>query len=290
MARKILVRDGELTEIVRTNHPSWFHLPDAARADVNSHLAKLTPLLREISRQAVTGRCGQCLELSIYRALCAQPDVQYLGRFLDFDPTVPTRPKKLYRKEEPPRHFGNQAIQGEHRLDFLYLHPTAGLAGFEAKNLREWLYPHGNDVKRLLLKCVALNCVPVLVARRLPRVTSEVLETCGVILHQTLNQLYCVADKDLAGNAMRQDLLGFDDIRVGDKPDARLLCFIGTTLPEVLPVARTRFEKFKDLLAAYAHGKIQYTEFAGRVLLRAAGKEEADWEDDSQDHPHDDYY
>ena len=290
MARKVLVRDGELeSKALWANGPLSFYLPDAPPAEVDSHLATLASLLRAISRQPVTGRRGQCLELSIYRALCAQPDVQYLGRFLDFDPTVPTRPKKLYRKEEPPRHIGNHAMQGELRLDFLYLHPTAGSAGLEAKNVREWLYPHGDDIKGLLFKCVALDCVPVLVARRFPRVTVKVLEMCGVVLHQTLNQLYHVADKGLAGRAMRQDLLGFDDIRVGDEPDAQLLRFIGTTLPEVLPDARTRFDKFKDLLAAYAGEKIQYSEFAGRVRLRAAGKDEADWEDADQDHPDDNY-
>ena len=112
---------------------------------------------------------------------------------------------------------------------------------------------------------------------------------CGVVLHQTLNQRYHAADKDLAGRAMRQDLLGFDDIRVGDEPGDPLLRFIDTTLPEVLPDARTRFDKFKDLLAAYAHGVIQYPEFDGRVRLRAAGKEEIGWEDDDPDHPDDNH-
>lgn len=290
-ARKILVRDSELeTKILRANDPPWFYLPDARPADVDSHLATLAPLLQEISRQAVTGRRGQCLELAIFRALRAQPDAQYLGRFLEFDPTAPTRPKKLYSKEEPPSHIGNRAISAKRPLDFLYQHPAAGFAGIEAKNVREWLYPGGEEVKALLYKCVSLDCVPVLVARRFPRSTFEILGLCGVVLHQTLNQLYHFADKDLADRAMRQDSLDFDDIRVGDKPDARLLRFIGTTLPEVLPCARARFDKFKDLLACYASREMQYFEFSGRVRLRAAGKEEADWEDADQGNPDDNYY
>ena len=289
MARKTLVRDGELEQIVRTNAPSWFHLPDADPNNVKARLDILAPLLRELSRQAVARRRGQCLELAIYRALGAQPDAYYFGRFLDFDPSVPKRTRKLYRKKEPPTYIGNRAIPGERPLDFLYLHRAAGFAGVEAKNVRGWLYPSGDEVKGLLFKCVALDCVPVLVARRFPRVTIEVLGMCGVVLHQTLNQLYHVADKNLADRAMRQDSVGFDDIRVGDEPDACLLRFIGTTLTEVLPDARTRFDNFKDLLARYADGGIQYPEFAGRVRRRAAGKEEGDWEDDDQDHPYDNY-
>ena len=287
MARKTLIRDGELIEIVRANDPSWFHLPDAPPMDVQVRIATLAAVLRELSRQAISRRRGQCLELAIYRALCAQPEARYFGRFPDFDPSVSKRENR-YRKEEPPSYIGDRAIPGERQLDFLYLHRTAGFAGVEAKNIREWIYPGADEIKELLVKCIALDCVPVLMARRLPRATIEVLGECGVILHQTLNQLYHVIDKDLADRAKRQASLGFDDIRVGDEPDARLLSFIGTILPELLPGARTRFDKYQDLLAAYADGEIHYLEFAGRVRRRAAGKKEAGWEDDDQDHPNDD--
>lgn len=290
MARKTLVRDGELKQIARPNQPSWFYLPDAPLTDVEARLTTLTPVFRALNRADVTRRRGQCLELALYRALGDQPDAYYLGRFPDFDPSTPKRTKRPYRKDEPPLHIGNRAIPGDRPLDFLYLHRAAGFAGIEAKNVREWLYPGGAEVKGLLFKCVALDCVPILVARRFPRVTFEILGMCGVVLHQTLNQLYHVADQDLADRVMRQDLLGFDDIRVGDEPDDPLLRFIGTALPEVLPDARERFDQFKDLLARYTDGDIQYYEFAGRVRRRAAGEDEADWEDDHQDHPDDNYY
>ena len=257
--------------------------------DVQARLATLAPVLRELSRSDVSRRRGQCLELAIYRALGAQPDARYFGRFPDFDPSVSKR-RNRYRKEEPPSYIGDRAIPGARPLDFLYLHRTAGFAGVEAKNVREWIYPVGDQIKGFLVKCVALDCVPILVARRFPRATFDVLGECGVILHQTLNQLYHVNDKGLADRAKRQDSLGFDDIQVGDEPDARLLSFIGTTLPELLPDARTRFDQYQDLLVAYADGGIHYREFAGRVRRRAAGKEEADWEDDDQDHPNDNYY
>ena len=276
MARKTLVRDGDLVEIVGTNDdPSWFHLPDALETGVQARLATLRRVLRALSKPAVSDRRGQCLELAIFRALGAQSNAPYFGRFPDFDPSV-SRRKNLYSKEEPPSHIGGRAIPGAGPLDFLYLHRTAGFAGVEAKNIREWIYPGRDEIKELLVKCVALDCVPILVARRLPRATLDVLGAAGVILHQTRNQLYHLADEDLAVRAKRQDLLGFNDIQVGDEPDARLLSFIGTTLPEVLPDARTRFDKHKDLLAAYADGEIHYLEFAGRVRRRAAGMEGAD--------------
>lgn len=292
MARKTLVRDGELEEKTpRTSQPRWYFLPDAPPDEVQARLATLVPRLQEVSRSDVMRRRGQCLELAIYRALCATPDAHYFfGQFRDFDPSDPKRTKNLYRKEEPPRHIGNRAIPGDGRLDFLYMHPAAGPAGVEAKNGRRWHYPNGDVIRELLIKCIALDCVPILVARRLPRVASEVLGTCGVVLHQTRNQLYHAADKDIAYRAKAQDSLGYDDIRVGDEPDAGLLRFIGVTLPKVLPDARTRFNKFKDLLARYTDRKIQFDEFAGRVQCRAAGRDEDHWADDDQNQPDHYYY
>lgn len=287
MARKTLIRDGELREwrTDRANDPMWFYLPNASLTDVESHIDRLSDVLRGLARQAVKKRRGQCLELAIYRALLRQQRGEYFGQFPNFDPTDLERPNKLYRKEEPPSHIGNRAIPGERPLDFLYMHDSAGFGGIEAKNVRQWLYPDHADIRGFLVKCVALDCVPVLVARRLPGVTIEVLGSSGVVIHQTLNQLYCVADKDLAESAMRQDSLGFDDIRIGDEPDAALSHFIGTKLDNELPVARKRFDKFKDLLTRYAYEKIQYPEFVGRVRLRAAGKDDTAWKNDDQDHP-----
>ncbi len=285
-ARKTLVRNGDLVEIRRTNAPLWFHLPDAPRTDVKARLSILKPVLRDLSSDSVSKRRGQCLELAIFRALSAQSNARYFGRFRDFDPSFSERADS-YRKEEPPAYIGDRAIPGGRLLDFLYLHRTAEFAGIEAKSLRRWIYPDADEIKELLVKCVALDCVPILVARRFPRATFEVLGECGVILHQTLNQLYHIADKDLVGRVVREDSFGFNDIQVGDEPDARLLSFFSTTLPKQFPDARARFDKYQDLLAAYAGGGIQYLEFAGRVRRRSAGKEEADWEDDDQNHPND---
>jgi hypothetical protein len=83
-------------------------------------------------------------------------------------------------------------IGGDRRLDFLVRHPTAtaGWAGIEAKNIRAWMYPDRKEVIDLLSKCLALDVVPVLIARRIQFST---LNACGVIVHQTYNQLFPTA-------------------------------------------------------------------------------------------------
>ena len=69
-------------------------------------------------------------------------------------------------------------------------------------------------------------------------------------------------------------LLGYHDVRVGNEPDARLLRFIHTNLPTLLPKARVQFDSFKDLLCGYASGEHSYKSFAARVKRRLRGEPE----------------
>jgi hypothetical protein len=105
-----------------------------------------------------------------------------------------------------------------------------------------------------------------------------VLNRCGLIIHQTYNQLLPAAEEALAAQARRKDLLGYHDIRVGNQPDDRLRRFITHSLPAVLADMRPRWEAYSDLLEHYARGRIDYTEFAARVRRREAGEiEDNDW-------------
>lgn len=130
-------------------------------------------------------------------------------------------------------------------------------------------------------KAVALDCVPVLIGRRIPFVTFKVLNPCGVVIHQTYNQFLPASAADLASKASDKRLLGYHDIRVGNAPDERLLKFIGTNLPSALPEARTRFDEYKDLTEGFATGDMSYKEFAARVRRRTKGSnEDSDWDEE----------
>ena len=108
-----------------------------------------------------------------------------------------------------------------------------------------------------------------MIARRIAYVTFSVQSLCGLIFHQNYNQLFPNADATLAEKARHKKLLGYHDIRVGNEPDKRLSLFLGTNLPKVLPVARDRFEIFKDLLTEYSTRQIHYDAFAAIVATRA---------------------
>src|SRR5208282_696413 len=136
---------------------------------------------------------------------------EFQGRFRDL---TAHDDSFLYRKEEPPQHIGANELRGEERLDFLVRHSRAGYLGIECKNTRPWLYPHDTDVREALVKCLALDVVPVIIARRIPFVSFKILSTCGVIMHETYNQLLPNADAALAARAKDKKLLGFHDIRL----------------------------------------------------------------------------
>jgi hypothetical protein len=146
----------------------------------------------------------------------------------------------------------------------------------EVKNTRGWIYPNSDEIKEMLLKCCALNVVPALIARRIHYSTFSVLHPCGVVLHQTYNQLYPNSAHALAAKVRDKTLLGYHDVQTGNQPDARLTRFVQKSLPQILPKARLAFDAYRDLICDYAMGGQTYESFAGRVKRRSRGEDE-DW-------------
>ena len=277
IARRELCDEGDV--LTRAGNPPWYYLAEMERDIVQARYDEQAPIHRRVSSKPVGKRVGQCLEIAVYRVL-HELDWEFLGGFEDLDLSSRKRRTKLYSKVEPSPQLGRRIIGGKRRLDFMVRHREAGWAGLEVKNVREWLYPNRSEIRDLASKAVAMDCVPVLIARRYPYVTFRVLSTCGVVLHQCYNQLFHVHDEDLALKAKNKRLLGYHDIRVGDESDDRLRRFIEANLMDLLPAARERFDRFKDLLGAFGDGVIGYHEFAARVRRREAEvDEDADWED-----------
>ena len=234
----------------------WYHLRTTPADVVQRRLDELQPIHTRTRDGRFVLRLGQALEIAIFRALrdlhAASPEVQFFGGFRDLEEHDDST---LYKKVEP------EMISGEHvaggLVDFVLTTPDGVRAAIEAKNIRQWIYPDRDEIDELLRKALVLDAVPVLIARRIPFVTFHLLSTCGVLFHQTYNQLYPEADAELAAEAKDKRLLGYHDIRVGNAPDARLRRFITENLVALLPAARNRLDQFRDLLAACgeSHGQ-----------------------------------
>jgi hypothetical protein len=265
-----LLESGEVVRLRRNNKP-WYHLNGCDPAELEQRLGVLGLIHDRTSTQDFGMRSGQTLEIAVYRALSAQNTTPFLGGYPDL---LAHDDSTLYTKEEPPRLISGRALPGAMRLDFIIMDPVSGVGGIEVKNVREWLYPDREEVADLLRKCCHIHAIPILIARRIAYSTFSVLHTCGVLVHQTFNQLYPEADADLAVLARDKNLLGYHDVRVGNLPDPRLLTFLHHNLPALLPAARERFSRYFDLLSKYGEGVISYPEFAWRVRRREAGESE----------------
>jgi len=278
--RKRLVRDGHIAKLFEGG-VEWFHLPDENKDAITQRLKEQMTVYKRMVDGEIPKRIGQCLEIAVFRALCLQNSLRHFGAFRNLDEHDDG---SLYSKEEPPGSMDGKFLPGGQKLDFLVIHSVAGPAGIEVKNVRQWLYPNRDEIRSLLSKALALDCVPVLIARRLPFVTFKILGACGVLVHQTYNQLLPETESDLASKARDKNLLGYHDIRVGNQPDSRLLKFIGTNLPLILPQAREKFDSYKDLIDEFANG-MEYKAFSARVRRRGDGTNE----DYDYDQPPDDY-
>lgn len=272
--RNQLVRENKLVSLSKGG-TTWFYLSGTPPALVNSRLDEQLQIFKQLSDPALILRIGQALEIATFRALSAIPRAEFFGRFADLDNH---EDDTLYRKEEPPQHIGSLSIPGKKNLDFILRTPSTGYLGIECKNVREWLYPDRPEIIETLSKCLALDSIPVLIARRIPFVTFRLLIPCGVIIHQTYNQLLPLSAQALADRAKHKRLLGYHDIRTGNMPDRRLLTFITNNLLSLAPEVRLKFDEYRDLLGMFASRSIRYKEFAARVRRRERGQnEDHDW-------------
>jgi len=271
--RNDLFNKGKIKK--KSNLP-FFYLKNTPKNILNNRFEKQYKIYSDLQSRDIGHRIGQCLEIAIFKALKKQNKLFFLGNFIDIDRHDDSQ---LYYKEEPPRSISGRSLSGSKSLDFIIQHPDHGWAGIEAKNTREWLYPDRSEIKDLLYKSVTLDIVPIMIARRIPFVTFKILSQCGVIFHQTYNQLFPLSERKLAEKAKDKNLLGYHDIRIGNNPDKRLIKFIHENLPKILSDSREKFNKYNDLLTDFAIGNIKYKEFSARVRRRSEGKNEnSDWD------------
>ncbi|MCK1330243.1 hypothetical protein IVB57_18085 [Bradyrhizobium sp. CW9] len=273
--RNRLIQEGTIREHEHGG-VTWYFPADITQAKLDERYHAQLPVYQQLHAGSLPKRLGQTLEIATYKALLDGPLEEFSGRYFDL---TSHDDSAMYRKEEPPQHIGRRTLSGNQNLDFLIRHPTAGYLGVECKNVRVWLYPQDDDITEALQKCLALNAVPVIIARRIPYATFAVLSRCGVIIHQTYNQLLPSADAEIAALAKQKDLLGFHDIRLGNEPDGRMVKFITKNLPLIADEARRKFDEHSDLLDGFVNGHMSYAEFAGRSGRRSRGEPE-DFDED----------
>jgi len=271
--RSNMIKEG-IIRSQKHNHAPWYSLTSTPEDKVEDRLKLLGPIHEKMQKPNFSQRLGQTMEIAVFKALKDEKKFKIFG---DYPNLNDHNDDKVYKKIEPPSSVSGQSMKGE--ADFLIITKKGEIAALEVKNIREWLYPDREEVKSIITKSLAIDAVPVLIARRIHFVTFKVLSACGVVMHQTYNQLFPSSNQELAEKASNKNLLGYHDIRVGNDPDNRLKKFISENLPNLLDEARERFEENKDLLEEFSSENMPYKEFAARVRRRVnETNEDNDWE------------
>jgi hypothetical protein len=273
-SRSQLQTEGKLITRIGIHQREWHHLPGSDEALIEQRFKELQELHSKTEARNFTLRMGQTAEIAVIRAL-QQSNSHFVGHFQDLDDHDDST---LYTKHDPDFVSGKQIKGG--RLDYIVFHPDAGPMGIEVKNIREWIYPDRSIMKDLMAKCVQIDAVPVIVARRISYSTYSLLTDCGVVVHQFYNQLYPHADSALADAVKHKMTLGYFDVRVGSVPDARMLRFFEHNLPSVAKKAREKFDEHRDTMTAYADTRMSYKEFVARIRGRYDDGEQQEWEPD----------
>lgn len=134
----------------------------------------------------------------------------------------------------------------------------AYLVVFEAKNLRDWLYPSSVANYQLLDKCAYLSAhlpgvpiIPVLCARRIHHLTYTFAKAAGFFAVETHRQ-YLADTVDEAGVRLVQDRLGFDLEILGDTAPPVLVKRLTVQLPtQAEAVARRWRETYVEAAPFY---------------------------------------
>jgi len=275
-ARSRLQQQGRLLTRTGTQQTQWHYLPETDSEVVEWRYQELQAIHAQTEARNFTLRMGQTAEIAVLKAL-QRSNSYFIGHFEDLDQHDDSIP---YKKHDLDVVSGKMIRGGQ--LDYVLFRPEAGPMGIEVKNIREWIYPDRSIIKALLAKCVQIDAVPVIVARRISYSTFSLLTDCGVVVHQFYNQLYPNADSVLADRVRHKLSLGYFDVRVGNEPDARMLRFFEHSLPTVAKRAREKFRENIETISSYAEGRMVYSEFVAHIRGRVEEEVEPYW-DPSQD-------
>jgi hypothetical protein len=247
---------------LRTHHhlatgtSKWYSNLLARDPVVQARLDELAPLYDSVSGKAFGNQTGDALEIVVFRCLeniyANAPRFAYQGYF---HLTEAKNEHNRFRKTQPPKNIG--ACLTTKEADFLQYGHDAGPLCIECKNYREWIYPHHEVIKQLIIKADDLNAVPLFIARRIHYTAlSNLLQPAGIIAHETYFQYYPSDQAQLAAKVSHKRSLGFTDVVATDVPHERTVRFFETILPSLVSTMAQRWRRNRTSLRRYADGKI----------------------------------
>jgi uncharacterized protein YktA (UPF0223 family) len=187
--------------------------------------------------------------------------------------------RAIYKHE----HGAGFDLLARHRDSNIYL-------GIECKNIRQWVYPDSQEVWRMIARACTLECLPVMVSRKISFLSrAGLFSKVGILGFSSQFQYFDNAVNARSKYTFRQDIigkdrLGFADIRLikpSDPAPKNIRDFFKHTLPENIEEYYDKFLGKKELLQKYAIEKGLAENMSGkkRKQLYEEFKEEAEYDD-----------
>jgi hypothetical protein len=259
----------------KTKNTPWYSNINTRQPFVDKKLSHLAPLYNQITANGFGNLIGDALELITEKCLAEvyseKPRYSYQGHF-DIDGSKDKNGR--YKKSQPPKNVGQKTTVKEADF-FQFGHEEGGLC-IECKNYREWIYPHHEIIRSLIIKADDLDLIPVLIARRIHYTArTNLLEPAGIIAHETYYQYYPADSAKLAEDVKHKRSLGFTDVTATEDPHLRTRKFFNDSLFKVTPRMATTWRKNRSHLRSYADHKINIAQLYTEIGSPAGGK----WQD-----------
>lgn len=162
-------------------------------------------------------------------------------------------------------HYDGKTIYGaEHGAGFdLFLsHKATHIPiGIEAKNIRQWIYPASEEVWRMIARACTLDCLPVIVARKISFIAyAGFFAHFGILGFQThfqymSNHVNAHSKYKFKNDIIHKDRLGFADMKLvkSNSPvPENFTNIFNNVLDSQVVSSYEKFMKYKDLLKKYA--------------------------------------
>ncbi|MBU9675197.1 hypothetical protein KTG14_17615 [Planococcus sp. CP5-4_YE] len=235
--------------------------------------------------------CGFVLEKIIFDAVLETDKYHVLGSAPIYGPDG-----KLMKSSgsEMLTYQGNDVYKAESGagFDLFAIHKSSHTPiGIEAKNIREWIYPASVEVWRAIARACTLECLPVIIARKISYISrGGFFANFGILGFETnfqymAQQVQPDSKYTFKDKVIHKDKLGFADIKLlkpKDPVPSHLVMFFDDILDQQAEIYFEKFMKHKDLLKKYA---IDYQmaepglNQGKRYRLYKEFKEEAEFED-----------
>lgn len=147
-------------------------------------------------------------------------------------------------------------------FDLFIIHKNTNIAiGIEAKNIREWIYPASVEVWRAIARACTLNCLPVLIARKISYIAKAgFFAHIGMLGYDSNFQFFDNSvQKDnnykFKKNVINKDRLGFADIKLikpNDPTPEYMINFFDKILDENIEEYYKKFIIHKNILKKYS--------------------------------------